>query len=185
MRVMSLSFLLVAVTSISDNIILGKERVDLYENAKFRDYRRSKLFLLPSIYSVQAVVYLSILAVISLYARTFFLEASDIALYWSLAFLGTLIPTSLYRWRLARQILPFSFPVNRLAGYALSSLIMAIVVLLTKESIIFHERIVDYVLVLFPVVILGGVAYGASLLLIDREFRSFVFGTLKSVGLRR
>lgn len=181
LRVMSLGFLIIAITSISDNIILGKEKVDVYENAKFSDYRKSKLFLLPSVYSIQAVVYLSILATISIYAKTFSLEPSDIALYWSLAFLGTLIPTSIYRWRLARSILPFSFPFSRLARYALSSLIMAMVVLLTKGSIIFHEGISDYVVLLIPVVALGGIAYGASLLLIDREFRSFVFTTLKSL----
>ena len=181
LRVMSLGFLIVALTGISDNIILGKEKVDVYENAKFSDYRKSKLFLLPSVYSIQAVVYLSILATISLYAKTFSLEPSDIALYWSLAFLGTLIPTSIYRWRLARSVLPFSFPFRRLAGYALSTLIMAMVVLLTKGSIIFQEGISEYVVLLIPVVALGAIAYGASLLLIDREFRSFVFTTLKSL----
>jgi len=181
LRVLSLGFLLIALTTIFDNIIIGTEKVDISENTRFRDYRKSKLFLLPSIYYLQAISYLSILTVVSIYARTFSVAPADLALYWSLAFVGTMTPFSLYRWNLARKIMPFSIPWKRASRYAFSSLIMAVVVIQAKGYVTFQERIFDYVVLLYPVLLLGAFSYGFILFLIDGEFRSFIIRTLKSL----
>jgi hypothetical protein len=166
LRVNILITLLGCLTGILGNVIIGTEKVDM-EDASFKKLLKSRLFLLPTLSYVQALIYLPALSI----ASTIIINLSlapiyiNVPLVCSLIGLFSTIPIFIYEYRLAKKILPFHFPVKSLAKYGLASVVMAGVIML-----LYPKGFVETITSVF----LGALAYFLVLLIIDRDARQLM-----------
>jgi len=172
----SLTLIIIAVssffgcfTSISDAVISGTEKIDNAVGASFKDYVKSKLFLLPTLTCANVALYFSSIYVVLNIIRP--AEAIDVSLAWvSVGFLSGL-PFAVYKWILARRILSFKIPFKRsLLKYLIASIPMAVIAYVLKPVVLKRELGSALMDISSPI-LLGASAFFITLYFIDPEFR--------------
>ncbi|MEM1587171.1 MAG: hypothetical protein QXX99_06615 [Candidatus Bathyarchaeia archaeon] len=160
LTILALNMLVSAPSSVFDSVISGIERLDADAKISYRRVVRSRLFLLLTLYYVQAAIvtplsYL-IFSSMPLYALT-------AVVY--LAIISTIanIIVTLAKYVLARRCLKFSIPWVSIVKYLSVSLIMALILCLLQTP---ARLTITVAKTLF-----GGLVYFFILLAVDRETR--------------
>jgi hypothetical protein len=137
------------------------------EDASFKKLLKSRLFLLPTLSYVQALIYLPALSIASVIIINLSLNPIyiNVPVACSLIGLFSTIPIFAYEYRLAKKILPFQFPVKSLAKYGLASIVLAGVIML-----LYPKGTVETI----TTVLLGALAYFLVLFIIDRDARQLL-----------
>jgi len=176
LRVNVLTVLLTCVLGILNSVIIGTEKVDT-EDATFKKLLKSRLFLLPTLSYVRALMYLPAICVISAFIVNLSLEPVYLNLPLACSWIGlfSLIPVFAYEYMLAKKILPFHFPVKSLAKYSLASVVLAGV------TILFHSRTAVQTM---TSIFLGAFAYFSVLFIIDRDTRQLIASIISTFKLR-
>jgi len=160
LMLLSLSFLCVTLSSISDAIIGGTEELDAEAKISYRDIARSRLFLILTLPYVQAafIVPLTYLIMTSM-AR----DAVEAATLLSLINLLASAVTALAKLKIARKYLAFDVPWASIGKYLAASGLMAAVLWMLPTPM----RILTTLVSAF----LGSLIYLATLSVIDEETR--------------
>ena len=161
-----LTVLLTCVVGILNFVIIGTEKVDT-EDATFKKLLKSRLFLLPTLSYIRALVYLPTICIVSVIIINLSLEPVylNVPLACTLIGLFSLIPIFAYEYMLAKKILPFQFPVKSLAKYSLASIALAGVIIL------FHPKTTVQTI---ASVFLGAFTYFSVLFIIDKDTRQLI-----------
>jgi len=177
LRVNVLAVVLTCVLGILNSVIIGTEKVDIKEDASFKKLLKSRLFLLPTLSYVRALMYLPAICVISAFIVNLSLEPVYLNLPLACSWIGlfSLIPVFAYEYMLAKKILPFHFPVKSLAKYSLASVVLAGV------TFLFHSRITVQTI---ASIFLGAFAYFSVLFIIDRDTRQLITSIISTFKLR-
>ena len=150
----------------------GIEKVDVNEKSTFKQYVKSKLFLVPTLQLIQYSLYVGILVVILLMFRSS-LPQLDLVIYWSLIALFVQIPFTIYFYRLAGK--NFDIKIDRLGviKYLLVSVVVfGIVFVLMDKFLEYKQSIFEFLpAVLFYVVLAVG-SYLAITYVIDSRTRN-------------
>ncbi|MEM2498354.1 MAG: hypothetical protein QXR81_08265, partial [Candidatus Nezhaarchaeales archaeon] len=125
--------------SILSTIVMGVERIDVSERANFKDYIKSRLFLMYTLSYMHGALYLLLLYAILSTIKSF--DLMSLAITWSLISLLTYIPFTVYMWKLAKRMLNFAFPVKSLFKYFVASVPMALLTYLLKPKMLSHQLI--------------------------------------------
>jgi len=123
--VMTIVFLIGLLNSVIDPVIRGGETIDLKDETSLRDYLKSRLFKLITVYHLSAIVYTICVAIFLMLSTGDIYEAT---LYWSLAsFIG--IPFMVYKIRTLRDmnVRPRP-PLRNILNYTVSSLLMFLLI---------------------------------------------------------
>ncbi len=181
MPVLQLGALTSLLIGLMDSTIAGEERADYEEGAGFRTLLRSRLFLVPTLNYVYALVYLpALLLALSLVGR---MGPVEVLWVWVLTSLATSAGMLVYRVRLARSRVPFRLPAGALVRYLVATFAMAAVLYLVRP-VGLPERVLDALASTLPPVALSALTYFSVLYVIDSEFRQLVFQVLDALGLR-
>jgi len=162
--ILSIVAFLGCYSSILDSVIIGTEKIDSLPGFTIKDLTRSRLFILPTLSYVQAVVGLPILYLIfnTLTNREvdFGLACATMYLFFGLAFVTA-------RFKISKRCLQFHFPLRTLLTSLAASGAMSAFLIAAKIP----GRI-SYVLLFIA---LGAGIYFAVASTIDAETRQLVF----------
>jgi len=166
LRVNVLTVLLTCVVGILNFVIIGTEKIDI-EDASFKKLLKSRLFLLPTLSYIQALVYLPTICIASAIIINLSLKPVEVNVPLACTLIGlfSLIPIFTYKYKLAKKILLFQFPVKSSAKYGLASIALAGVIIL------FHPKTTVQTI---ASVFLGAFAYFSVLFTIDKDTRQLI-----------
>lgn len=177
LRVGAIAALPSLVSNVFGAVIGGTERVELREDATFRDYVKSKIFLLPTLSYIKASFFLPFVFLLTQYSVSEGLSYVSLIFYYVLV--GTLLhtPFMIYTWLLAKRVMNFKFPWASLARYLIAASVMAIYLTLFYPSEAYSERIWYVVSGLLPVTAAGALIYLSLAYIIDKDAKSLVNST--------
>ena len=178
LAILAMAALANTVTSFFDQILLGKDRVDVDESSKFRDYLRSSILFVAKVNLALTVVYLA-----SVYASVagglyFGLSEATTLEIWALSQLGIFILGILIKATRVRAVGKLIVP-RSIGYYVVGAGIMAVILYLL-EPFIFYGRGTFFLA--FELVLVGGVGvggYSAFVLALDKPLRDFLRRALK------
>jgi len=177
LRVLAVGGIFASVSGVFSTVISGTERVELEEDATFKDYVKSKLFLLPTLANVELSIYAS-----SVFLLTYFSVLNEISyvtliFYCALSSLVIGVPFVLYRWFIARKVMRFDFPWANLVRYFIAAGVMTIFLLLFYPYGAYSEKIWYVLSNLLPVIGVGALIYFSIVYVIDRDAKSLLNST--------
>lgn len=176
LRVNTLTIFLTCIMGIPDSVIIGTEKVDT-EETSFKKLLKSRLFFLPTLSYIQALVYLPAISIASAIIINLSLEPVylNVPLACTLLGLFSLIPIFIYKYKLAKKNIPFQFPIKSLAKYGLASIALASVIIL------FHPKTV---LQTITSVFLSAFTYFLVLFIIDKNTRQLINSIMSTFKLK-
>jgi len=177
LAVYALTQLSLITGSIASTTLSGLEDVDLNENARFKDYVKSRLFKVASIGLSSSILYIVILLIILNLAKP--LKPIEISLTWVMANTAANIASTTCLIILIRK-LPIKTPWRNIFNYILSAAIMTIPVIMLKPKNIVVEAVTTLKNIA-PTIIIGALTYFIILYIIDQWFRELVSKILKHI----
>ncbi|MDW8061440.1 MAG: hypothetical protein RMJ00_01930 [Nitrososphaerota archaeon] len=169
-------------------IASGLEKVDLEEEAGFKDYVRSKLFRIANMSVASSLIYVGMLACM-LYLQkdssTSNINPSlSVTYMWIVSVTISTIFSAVYAYkRLLKGIERIKTPWTSIARYTAASIVMAIPVYILKPEAIYIE-VLPLLRSITPPILSGVAVYFATLYLIDSWFRRLI-SRLTSIIIRR
>ena len=152
--------------------LTGIEKVDLKENAGFKDYIRSKLFYLPTLRMIQRAGYLGILALMLFIFSNSGKSDVDIIVYWSIISLSVQIPYSSYFFYLARKDFKLRLKTKIFSKYLITTIIVfGGIFLLTEEYLVYEESIFNFLPNFIPFFVGAIALYLGITYIIDKRTR--------------
>ena len=159
---------------ILDYTILGTEKVELKNDPNFKDFVKSKLFLLPTINLLCGITYLTSLTIVMRITISMNLSPVDTALYWATTQLITLTPFFALKAYLARKAVNFKMPWRPLTLYLAASAVMVVTLQLLKFDISYTPNIYIFVYQAAKLAAVGAIIYFTILYTFDHYFRDLV-----------
>lgn len=102
-------------------VLLGIENVDINEQSKFKDFIKSKLFLVPTITLIQNISYVIVLAIGLVLIKPTTTSSIQFVIYWAAISLGTQIPFTIYFYFLVRRNFTTKIGTSIVSKYLLAS----------------------------------------------------------------
>jgi len=152
--------------------------VELNPEYRFKDFTKSRLFLLPTVNLAYGISYLATLGVVTYLALSLRFEAGVVAFYWALTQLLVMLPFFIYKGLLARSIIRFNIPWRAVALYLAASLLMVAMLQLLKFEITYTPSIYIFIFDAIRLVGAGVGVYFLILYILDPYFRGIVRSTL-------
>lgn len=103
--------------------LLGIEKVDINEKSTFKDYVKSKLFLMPTLNLIQNITYVITLALGLVFLTPQNTTLIDKVIYWSIISLVTQVPFTCYFYLSARKHLKLETDIRPILKYLLISIV--------------------------------------------------------------
>lgn len=166
--------------------ILGDEKVDVNEKSTFRDYFRSKLFVLPTMKLLTFVSYLVILVVALLLLKTTQMSDIDLVVWWSIIAIIPQIPFTLYLYYTARKKLQLKFESSLIIKYILIGVgVFVPLFFVITNYLEYNENVFQFIphLVLFS--LMGIIPYFVITYMLDKRIKNLtnlVLKELKQIG---
>ncbi|HXT85290.1 MAG TPA: hypothetical protein VN704_13360 [Verrucomicrobiae bacterium] len=162
--------------------LTGIERVDVDEKSTFKDYLRSKLFLLPTLAVIQSSAYIIFLAVGFLVLASNKVAQLDMVIYWSVITLFTEVFFTVYLYFLIRKNFTLSIDYKSLLKYSLTSMCVFIPsYFLSVQFLEFKKSIFEFLPNLFLFVGLGMLCYLLITYFIDNRTKKLFNGIITEI----
>lgn len=151
--------------------LTGIEKVDVNENSTIRDYLKSKLFFIPTLYIIQGSIYIVTLSIgLILWTRN--MSQLDLVTYWAGLALIVQIPFTAYLYKLVKKHFIQVFDHISIIKYVICTIIVFIpIYFLTNQYLEYEISIYKFLPRLLIFVLLGIGAYLAATYLIDVKTR--------------
>jgi O-antigen/teichoic acid export membrane protein len=171
--ILAIAALVNTVSAIFDQTLLGKDRVDVDESAKFGDYLKSSILFVAKVDLALSVVYLFSVYLTVTYGLAAGLTIGSTLDVWALAQLGVFTFFIFVKAARIRKMGKLIVP-RSIGYYVVGAGIMAAVVYMLEPFIFYHGGtfFLAFQLVLISVVGVG--AYGAFVLALDKTLREFL-----------
>ena len=155
----------------------GIEKVDTDENASFKDYIKSKLFLVPSIRFIQYSGYVVSLTIVLMMVISSSTD-EELVTYWAIVWLCSEIPFFIYFYILMKKNFEFKLEIKMLVKYVLASIItIGTSYFISLEFLEFNPNIFEFLPNLLLFIGSGIFGYLALTYLIDERTRK-IFGAI-------
>ncbi len=162
--------------------LTGIERVDLNENAGFRDYIRSKLFYLPTLRMIQRAGYLGILALMLVMVSGSVENDVEIIVYWSIISLSVQIPYVSYFFYLARKDFKLRLRPKIFSKYLITTIaVFGLIFVIMEEYLVYEESIFKFLPSFIPYFVGGIVLYFGITYIIDKRTKQLVHKILNEI----
>lgn len=179
--IMVIQVFLTVLSNTFQSFILGMEKVDMTEKSTFKDYVKSKLFVLPTIILIQFSSYLISLTLILLFLANS--SQLNLLIYWSIVSLVTQLPFTIYFYYVIRRNFNIQLNFSSLLKYLLVSIgTFGIAYLLMGHFLTYEKNILKFLPSLSLFVIFGIGSYLIITCLVDSKTRNLlkaVIGEIK------
>jgi len=119
---MTVRTFLYSLGGIYSQSLLGIEKVDINEQSKFKDFVKSKIFLVPTVVLVQYISYVLVLTIGLILLKPTGISNIELVIYWSIISLATQVPFTLYFYFLARKHFTLQLSPSSLLKYLSTSI---------------------------------------------------------------
>jgi len=160
-----------SISGVMDAIIAGTEKVDMVNGVSFKKFMHSRLSLLPSLTFIQGIIYLSLLILVTFTLNSLGFAPNVIALCTAIISLIATTPIFIYKYRLAKGVVPFKFPIKAVYRYSLASITMCAALVLLCQYAVISSNISKVLSSLLPIIGAASFTYFTTLFLIDGDFR--------------
>lgn len=165
------------------NILGAYETIDLDKQASFKQYVKSKLFILPTLNYVLSGLYVGILAVFLFFFKSDLTEVNLVTI-WSVILLAVAIPFMIYGLISAKRHYQITLPYNSILKFSVIAFLSSIIIFFISENfLIYTQSIYDFLPRLIPIIILGGILYFGLTYFVDKSVRDLfnsIFSELRN-----
>jgi hypothetical protein len=176
----------VAIRVISSNLltfVTGVDQVDVDEHQNTRNYFKSSLIHVPSIYLIQSIVYIVTLSIVLLFTTFSNHTNFELILYWAIIQFVIQIPVTIYSIILSQRKINLKYDVVSITKYLLAGTItFGIIFALNAEIIEFETELIKFLPQVLVFVSISAVLYIGITYAIDNKTRNLVkiiFETIK------
>ena len=167
----SLFTFFITISHVLQLFLTGKENIDVSEKSYFKDYIKSKLFVVPSILIFQYIVYLGTITIMFV---TFKNEYSELELvtYWSIINFIISIPFAVYFFSLVKKNFVFKLETKLITKYlGITIIIFGLTFIISDKFLVYTENIFEFIPQLLLFVTIGVVGYLILTYLLDLRIR--------------
>jgi O-antigen/teichoic acid export membrane protein len=171
--IMAVAALFLTVSTVFDNILFGRDRVDIDESAKFGDYLKSSILFVAKVNITLGVVYLAAVYVIIVGGLSTGLAPSTTLDYWALAQLACVVFFMSIKARRVRKVGRIILP-RSVGYYVAGSGIMAVILYFLQGFLVYGGGTFFLAFELVAITLVGVGAYAAFVLALDKTLRDFL-----------
>ena len=160
--------------------IVGIEEVDTKNTSTFKDYLKSKLFLIPTIALIQHSITIILLAFGLVYLLDF--SQFSLLLYWAGIGLLVQIPVTVYFYKLSKNLFNLSFEPIKFFKYIFSSVVsFGGVYFLMDITLIYEQNLILHVInvILYAIIAVG--SYIGITCLLDSTIKELLHSSLNEI----
>ena len=176
--ILAVAAVCITVSSVFDQTLLGRDRVDVNEDAKFSDYLRSSILFVAEVNLALAAVYLVAVYLSVAAGLAFNLSRATTIDIWALAQLGVFVASIFVKARRVRKLGRLAVP-RSIGYYVGGAAIMAAILYFLEPFIILDKGTFFLAFELVLVGAVGIVGYGAFVLALDKTLRDVMRRALK------
>lgn len=170
------------ITDICFNIIGAYETVDINQNASFKQYLKSKLFVLPTINYISHGLYVTVLTLFLFSMNDFSSKEADIVTIWSLIYFIITLPMMIYGLNSISKKHKIQIPALGIAKFTgITVIVSGIIFFISEQTLVYVESIYEFLPQFIPLVILGGVMYFGIMYVIDKDTRKLYKSILREI----
>ena len=170
------------INNMFETSLKGLEKVDLKENATFRDYLKSKLFFLPTLTIIQRIVYIISLTILLLVLTQRENTDLELIINWSIIAAIIPIPFALYRLKLVLKHFKFEIKVLDIIKYSITSIgVFSISYLLMEKFLTYEKEIFVFLPNVLIYVIFSFTTYFGIMILIDKKTKNLTKSILAEI----
>jgi O-antigen/teichoic acid export membrane protein len=178
---MTLRAFLFSYSSVFAKFLTGIEKVDTIENQTFKNFIKSKLFVIPSIRLVQYSIYIITLSIVLILTVSNSSEI-DLITYWSIVWVALEIPFFIYFYIQMRKNFKFSFEKKNLMKYFLVSIVVfGSMSIISKQFLEFNEEILEFLPDLLMYIGAGIISYLIITYFVDNKTKQLVTIVIKEI----
>lgn len=173
------------ISKLFTSSLQGIEKVDVKNESTFKDYIKSRLFLVPTVRLIHFSLYLAVLAIGLLSLSQNNLSMIDLIMFWAVVSLVLEIPFTMYYYILIRRDFTLNIDGKSIFKYIISSIVcFGLTFLLMENFLEYKTSIFEFFpqLIMYPILAFGG--YGLLTYLIDSRTRVFVKSILSAIKRR-
>lgn len=157
----------------SFSVTRAYEQVDKNENSTFKEYLKSKLFVIPTLTYVMSGIYLGSLIPMLLLAPKNWSEI-ELVQTWAMIFFGSYVPFAVYGLTSIKRNYGINLPWLHILKYSLVTLFTSIILFYLSETFLeYKTSIWEFLPEIIPLVAISGIIYFGITYLIDDSTRSF------------
>ena len=154
--------------------ISGIEKVDTNELSTFKDYVKSKLFLIPTLQLIQYSVYIVALTVVLLITSSYESQI-NLIIYWAILSVIIQVPFTLYYIKLVKKNFTLNLDYQSVIKYIIVSVsIFSGIYLLMDKFLIYKNNIFEFLPNLMLFALIGVIAYIGITYIIDPRTKKLV-----------
>jgi len=178
----SMGAFLNTLRSVFYKILGGYENVDATTQASFKEYVKSKLFLIPTIEYIYTGSYIAFLAFFLIFLKTPEMSEIFIVTVWSSIMFAVSIPLTTYVIILVKKQYQISLPFKAITKFSLAAILTGIIIFFISENMLtYHEGIFDFMFELIPLLLLAGTIYFGLTYVIDDSTRKLYRAILNEI----
>jgi len=166
------------------SVIESFEKIDTDKQASFKQFVKSKLFLVATLNLIHSGIYIGALAIVFVLIISEMTDVVTVTL-WSLIFFAVYIPFVIYGLVFIHKRYHIKFSVIHIGKYVFATITSVTLTYIIAENYLeYAESIFDFLPQFLPLVVLGGTLYFGITFLIDEDTRVFfrsIFKELKRV----
>jgi O-antigen/teichoic acid export membrane protein len=177
--ILAFSFIFLNLSNLLSQAILGFERSDIEVESKL-NFKDSAFFSNFKVDLYSLILQYIFLTLIIFITKNLNLEAYQVAIFWSIAWLATYIFSFILRFKLAKKYIQFHFPLVQALKYSIISLISGIVIFLIRPYTILGPIYYQIGVALFYA-LMYIIIYLPLILSLDKSFRRRFIALLRSI----
>lgn len=164
----SLRMFLITLNKVLFQALIGIEGIDKDPQSTFRDYVKSKLFLIPTVDIIRHGIFIAILATILFIFASQSYSDLDLVYYWVVISLGVEIPLTFYIIHLVKKSFAIKIDIKSLLKYLLVSIVIfSLISIVMEENLEYNKSIFEFLPSVVIYGIVGIIGYLGVTYLID------------------
>ena len=172
--IMTFQVVLNTLSTVFQSMLKGVETVDVDEKASFKQYIKSKLFLLPTLLLIQYSVYITLL-VIMLWVAGSDYDLIDLITYWAIIMLSTQIPITICHYIMVRKHLQITFEFSIILKYfAISLVVFSLIYYLIEQFLEYDSNVFVFIPAVLLFTMIGVFGYISITYLVDSRTKHLV-----------
>lgn len=172
---------------ISNNLltfVTGVDQVDLYENQNIKNYFKSSLIHVPSIYLVQSIGYIIALTTGLYFATIFNYSNFELILYWAIIQMVIQIPITIYSIIISQRKINLKYDIKPIIKYIIAGIVtFGIIFVVNIEIMTVETELIKFLPQVIFFVFISVILYIIITYAIDNKTRNLgkkIFESIKS-----
>jgi len=173
--IMTFQVVLNTLSTVFQSMLKGVETVDVDEKASFKQYIKSKLFLLPTLLLIQYSFYITLLVIMLWVAAASDYDVIDLITYWAIIMLSTQIPITICHYIMVRKHLQITFELSMILKYfAISLVVFGLIYYLTEQFLEYDSNVFVFIPAVLLFTMIGVFGYISITYLVDGRTKQLV-----------